>query len=145
MRTYSKRRTSSPLGYLNWITKMLGPSVVYTAAAVLLLSSVSAQDEFCGGLIVPREEWGARAPNAVSYTDDYLPYMFIHHTVTSECSNFDDCAEQMRIIQNYHMDSNGWSDIGYSFLVGGDGKIYEGRGWNVVGAHTSGYNSVGYI
>lgn len=42
------------------------------------------------------------------------------------------------------MDSNGWSDIGYSFLIGGDGNIYEGRGWNVLGAHTQGYNSVGY-
>ena len=31
-----------------------------------------------------------------------------------------------------------------SFLVGGDGNIYEGRGWNVAGAHTSNYNSVGY-
>ena len=42
------------------------------------------------------------------------------------------------------MDSNGWSDIGYSFLVGGDGNVYEGRGFNIQGAHTSGYNSVGY-
>ena len=28
--------------------------------------------------------------------------------------------------------------------MGGDGRLYEGRGWNVVGAHTQGYNSVGY-
>jgi N-acetylmuramoyl-L-alanine amidase len=42
------------------------------------------------------------------------------------------------------MDSNGWNDIGYSFLIGDDGRIYEGRGFNVVGAHTQGYNSVGY-
>ena len=42
------------------------------------------------------------------------------------------------------MDGNGWSDIGYTFLVGGDGSIFEGRGWNVVGAHTYGFNSVGY-
>ena len=35
----------------------------------------------------------------------------------------------------------GWSDIGYSFLVGGDGNVYEGRGWTHVGAHTQGYNS----
>ncbi len=34
-----------------------------------------------------------------------------------------------------------WSDIGYSFLVGGDGKVYEGRGWTRQGAHTYGYNS----
>ena len=37
----------------------------------------------------------------------------------------------------------GWWDIGYSFLVGEDGNIYEGRGWNEIGAHTKGYNDVG--
>ncbi len=35
----------------------------------------------------------------------------------------------------------GWSDIGYNFLIGGDGRVYEGRGWGRVGAHTYGYNS----
>lgn len=34
-----------------------------------------------------------------------------------------------------------YSDIGYSFLVGNDGNIYEGRGWSRTGAHTYGYNS----
>ena len=37
----------------------------------------------------------------------------------------------------------GWWDIGYSFLIGEDGNVYEGRGWDVVGAHTKGYNDVG--
>lgn len=35
----------------------------------------------------------------------------------------------------------GWSDIEYNFLVGEDGAVYEGRGWNNVGAHTNGYDS----
>ena len=35
-------------------------------------------------------------------------------------------------------------DIAYSFLVGGDGRIYEGRGWGKVGAHTKCYNGVSY-
>lgn len=38
----------------------------------------------------------------------------------------------------------GWDDIGYSFLVGQDGNVYEGRGWHHVGAHTQGYNSRGF-
>ena len=42
------------------------------------------------------------------------------------------------------MDSNEWSDIGYSFLTGGDGSIFEGCGYNAQGAHTSGFNDVGY-
>jgi len=33
-------------------------------------------------------------------------------------------------------------DIGYSFLIGGDGRVYVGRGWGIQGAHTYGYNSV---
>ncbi|KAL3891921.1 hypothetical protein ACJMK2_004163, partial [Sinanodonta woodiana] len=33
-----------------------------------------------------------------------------------------------------------WDDIGYSFLVGDDGNIYEARGWDRVGAHTLGWN-----
>lgn len=32
-------------------------------------------------------------------------------------------------------------DIGYNFLVGGDGNVYEGRGWEKVGAHTKGHNN----
>jgi N-acetylmuramoyl-L-alanine amidase len=31
----------------------------------------------------------------------------------------------MKATQNYHMDSLGWSDIGYNFLIGEDGRIYE--------------------
>lgn len=33
-----------------------------------------------------------------------------------------------------------FSDIAYNFLIGGDGNVYEGRGWKDQGAHTSGYN-----
>lgn len=34
----------------------------------------------------------------------------------------------------------GWPDIGYSFIIGEDGNIYEGRGWNTIGAHTYNHN-----
>ena len=35
----------------------------------------------------------------------------------------------------------GWDDIGYNFLVGGDGRVYVGRGWTRLGAHNRGYNA----
>ncbi|MFD8636973.1 N-acetylmuramoyl-L-alanine amidase, partial [Streptomyces sp. NPDC059656] len=41
----------------------------------------------------------------------------------------------------YNMDSNGWSDIGYNYLVDDTGRIFEGRGWYVQGAHASGWNT----
>jgi N-acetylmuramoyl-L-alanine amidase len=39
------------------------------------------------------------------------------------------------------MDTNGWLDIGYNFVVGEDGNVYEGRGWTRVGAHAVNWNS----
>ena len=59
------------------------------------------------------------------------------------CNHCKKNAEFWIMVGNFIFWHKGWSDIGYSFLVGGDGNIYEGRGWDRVGAHTSGYNSVG--
>lgn len=41
-------------------------------------------------------------------------------------------------MQTFHMESRGWDDIAYNFLIGGDGCVYEGRGWDKQGAHTKG-------
>lgn len=50
------------------------------------------------------------------------------------------CTYRVRMIQTFHIESRGWDDIGYNFLVGGDGNVYVGRGWDIQGAHTKGYN-----
>lgn len=44
----------------------------------------------------------------------------------------------MRLIQNFHIESKDFDDIGYNFLVTGNGDVYEGRGWDKQGAHTKG-------
>lgn len=88
-----------------------------------------------------RAIWKGREPTRVSAISTPVNFFFIHHTTGSRCYDFSTCAAKVRNIQNYHMNTKGWSDIGYSFLVGEDGAVYEGRGWNNVGAHTSGYNS----
>lgn len=51
-----------------------------------------------------------------------------------------ECVYRVRIIQSFHIESKHWYDIGYNFLVGGDGAVYVGRGWDFIGAHTKGYN-----
>lgn len=40
------------------------------------------------------------------------------------------------------MKSLDWTDIGYNFLVGGDGQIYVGRGWHIQGQHVRGYGAI---
>jgi peptidoglycan recognition protein len=70
-----------------------------------------------------------------------VTYAVIHHSAGNTCTTKSTCISYVRGIQNLHMDTNGWGDIGYNFLVGEDGNIYEGRGWKIKGAHCPTYNS----
>jgi len=90
-----------------------------------------------GGLgIVTREAWGARATRCHA-SDTRKVMMAIHETVTPSTNP----ARQVRGIQNYHMDTRGWCDVGYHFLVATDGTVYEGRPLNLVGAHVGHHNT----
>ena len=62
------------------------------------------------------------------------------------CSCYDDetCSRYVKGIQNFHLDDRKWADIGYHFLVGENGKVYEGRGWDRQGAHAPGFNNDAY-
>ncbi|KAL4647957.1 N-acetylmuramoyl-L-alanine amidase-like [Arapaima gigas] len=97
--------------------------------------------------IIPRCQWGARSYRG-SPVQLKLPlsFMYIHHTLTPRqpCRSFQKCAAEMRAIQRFHKDDRSWDDIGYSFVMGSDGYLYEGRGWQWRGAHTRGHNSRGY-
>lgn len=85
-------------------------------------------------------QWYASSSKPIELINKPVPFYVIHHTVSPHCTTKSECSKQMRNIQNWHMDGNGWSNIGYSFLIGEDGRIYEGRGWETVGAHSYGYN-----
>ena len=85
--------------------------------------------------MISRAEWGARPAGGTTYMSDddvriesycyqviYYSnvifqgyYLFVHHSAGRDCTSVDDCAAEVRAIQNYHMDSNGWSDIGYTY------------------------------
>ena len=92
---------------------------------------------------VPRNAWAAR--DAKDLDNFPLPAevgVIGHHTAGTECFNLQDCIAVMKGIQDFHMDDRDWWDIGYNFLIGQDGRIYEGRGFTVQGAHCSGWNTV---
>lgn len=44
-------------------------------------------------------------------------------------------------IKSWHMKGNGWSDIGYHFVIELDGSVHDGRPLHRSGAHTKGENS----
>uniref|UniRef100_A0A1Y1M729 Peptidoglycan-recognition protein n=1 Tax=Photinus pyralis TaxID=7054 RepID=A0A1Y1M729_PHOPY len=90
--------------------------------------------------IITRKEWDARDPETITYVVFPLDMVVIHHTASPTCETRSQCTELVQNIQNFHLDNAELGDIGYSFLIGGDGNIYEGRGWHKHGAHTFGYN-----
>jgi peptidoglycan-recognition protein LB len=90
---------------------------------------------------VSRSEWKARDAKLVETFSGPIPFVIIHHSyIPSACSTEQECGAAMRTMQDMHQKQNGWNDIGYSFAVGGDGRVYQGRGYNVIGAHAPRYN-----
>ncbi|XP_041376612.1 peptidoglycan recognition protein 1-like [Gigantopelta aegis] len=92
--------------------------------------------------IVTREEWGARQPISTSLLPATPQFLVVHHGATPTCKTREQCIRLVKSYQDYHMDGHGWDDIAYSFLVGEDGNVYEGRGWTRHGSHTRHYNDV---
>ncbi|XP_020715823.1 peptidoglycan-recognition protein LC isoform X1 [Ceratitis capitata] len=92
-------------------------------------------------LIITKDEWYAEAQHeGVEELKWPAQRVIIAHTASTSCENKLQCDARAQSVQAFHIHSNGWGDIGYNFLVGGNGLVYEGRGWNNVGAHTKGYN-----
>jgi N-acetylmuramoyl-L-alanine amidase len=97
--------------------------------------------------IITRADWHAdeairRAP---PYYADGIHLAIVHHTAGSNSYTKAQSASIVRAIELYHVQGNGWNDIGYNFLVDKYGQIFEGRYGGitkaVVGAHAMGFNS----
>ena len=90
-----------------------------------------------------RAEWKARKPRSTAaLAHSPAPYYVVHHGgIERYCHDQASCSAVVRSYQNMHLDENHWEDIGYQFLVGEDGNVYEGRGWERMGAHAPGYNT----
>ncbi|MFJ6645762.1 N-acetylmuramoyl-L-alanine amidase [Streptomyces sp. NPDC091290] len=82
--------------------------------------------------LVSRAQWGARAyrkPNGATPYSRPRRGVKLHYLGTAYTDRpHEQCAAYVRQIQAQHMDSNGWSDVGYSFLVCTHGYVHEGRG-----------------
>src|SRR5262245_29155076 len=102
--------------------------------------------------IVTRAGWGADE-SLRNYNPDCakplygstIKGVFVHHTAGSNSYTSSQSASLIRAIYAYHVQSRGWCDIGYNFLVDRYGRIFEGRYGGilnpVIGAHTEGHNT----
>ncbi|MEL6636186.1 MAG: N-acetylmuramoyl-L-alanine amidase [Bacteroidota bacterium] len=73
-------------------------------------------------------------PQATSVT-----HLIVHHAASTNASS--DWAGVVRSIWDFHVNTNGWDDIGYNWLIDPNGVVYEGRGNDIQGAHFCGRNS----
>ncbi|KAJ8664831.1 hypothetical protein QAD02_006493 [Eretmocerus hayati] len=93
-------------------------------------------------ILVSRKEWGALNPKRAPGNLTISPpkWVVFSHTATPPCFIEKDCLVQVKLIQKLCVESKGWGNVGFNFLVGGDGNVYEGLGWGVEGARTKPFN-----
>ncbi|HEY0870587.1 MAG TPA: N-acetylmuramoyl-L-alanine amidase, partial [Acidothermaceae bacterium] len=111
----------------------------------------SAQADAGQPTILTRTDWGAdeslrmnACPTGPQYTG--TPQVaFLHHTDTPNNYAPEDVPAIIRSIYAFHVEGEGWCDVGYNFLVDRFGRIWEGRYGGidkaVLGAHTGGFNT----
>ncbi|MFH8488196.1 FG-GAP-like repeat-containing protein [Streptomyces longisporoflavus] len=96
--------------------------------------------------VISRAAWGADE-SQVEDPPEYIEKVkavFVHHTVGTNDYSCAQSAALVRGIMTYHVETEGWNDLGYNFLVDKCGQVFEGRGGGtdlpVRGAHTYGFN-----
>ena len=146
-------RLSAPV----WVGRAVGLEVravgrVTRARALTVRSPVSKvplRTTSAAGVpkIVPRSGWQADEAirRAKPVYADTLRMAHVHHTAGTNTYTRLQAPAVVRAIQLYHVEGNGWNDIGYNALVDRYGTVYEGRyggiDRNVVGAHARGFNT----
>ena len=118
-----------PAGATNWRAAAINTSDGPTVVVGHRRSDTATAASGCRS----RADWGAdESINGDSPSFSPVQALTVHHTAGSN-DPAQDYAATVRAIYSYHVKTRGWSDIGYQYLVGGDGIVYEGR-W---AGHTS--------
>ena len=107
--------------------------------------------------MILRSEWGAQAPNHAAVNEngfyslenpagwrwyqealtEICHTVVFHHSVSYESDDLTTLLD----IQQTHREERGWADIGYHYIIGKSGAVYEGRDIHVRGAHVEEYNT----
>lgn len=88
--------------------------------------------------IVGQKTWDALFPDkgyVLKKSRRIIKDLVIHCTASPEGRDL-----TVQDIRNMHL-KNGWSDIGYHYVIDLNGNIHNGRDVDMIGAHVSGHNS----
>jgi hypothetical protein len=93
--------------------------------------------------VVSRSEWGARPWSGPVYgvQPEIRSEVLIHYHGNPPLHPVG--PPMAREVDAIHH-ANGWSGVGYNFLVDQEGTAFEGRGWDLVGAHCPNHNRTGF-
>lgn len=131
------RAEADAVVHLTWSAVVPEPPRVALPEPEVATTAQALRGELVSFGVQPRSAWGARATRCTS-SNPAKTRMAIHHTVTAAMG---DPTAILRQIQSYHMDGNGWCDVGYHFLMSLDGRMWEGRELDLLGSHVGGNNT----
>ncbi len=94
--------------------------------------------------VVKRRAWSVREIDLANTTPmgTNPEKITVHHTTESDSLAKVSDAEFLRMVERYHQDERDWACIGYHFVIGRDGTVYEGRPLTLQGAHARGNNEL---
>jgi N-acetylmuramoyl-L-alanine amidase len=85
--------------------------------------------------LVPRSAWTDEPVGPNHVLMGKVVKITIHHTDEHGGMEGKSDVDIVRMIENFHRNQKRWAAIGYHYLVGKDGRIYEGRPVRFQGAH----------
>ncbi|KAK9719373.1 hypothetical protein QE152_g22675 [Popillia japonica] len=117
--------------HLGNITYINGPVYVNQTANIInnqtIINNYSNNDGIRPPRIISRRNWLAEPPRS-PYEEMEKPAKFvvIAHSATEDATTEPDNVLLVRLIQQFHVESRKWDDIGYNFLIGCDGIAFVG-------------------
>lgn len=93
--------------------------------------------------LIARAAWHARPPSGPG--NRHTPARITLHQDGQYFTERDDPVLRMQAIQRFAMDSRGWIDIPYHFVIDREGLIYEGRTVDIEGDTATDYDATGHV
>lgn len=143
MRFFQLSQNGTPVQVQNLIVHLFNPGDT-DERAINHENTISLRSPFCPCAqpdYLDRQGWcpAGNCPESSAPTFTNETHLIVHHSAGS--NNSSDWAATVRAIWDFHVNTNGWDDVGYNWLIDPNGVIYEGRGDGVLGAHFCGMNT----